>query len=141
MKIFECAGKKYRMTPQRQAVLDVLKQAPMPPDAVWVHREVSKVMPDITMATVQRTLSLLREAGFLKESAREATDAGSSWVSDAAEGQHCQVSCVRCGRVVQLSDDACESLLAKAADITGFTTRGHHLEMYGLCPDCAQDGD
>ena len=141
MKVFECAGKKYRMTPQRQAVLDVLKQAPLPPDAVWVYREVRKVMPDITMATVQRTLSLLREAGFLKEIEREAQDAGSGWVSNAAEGQYCQVSCVRCGRVVQLSDDACESLLAQAAATTGFVTRGHHLELHGLCPDCAQDRD
>ena len=141
MKVFECAGKKYRMTPQRQAVLDVLKQASLPPDAVWVHREVRKVMPDITMATVQRTLSLLREAGFVKEIESKVPDASSAWISSEAEGQYCQVSCVRCGRLVKLSDEACESLLAQAAATTGFVTRGHHLEMHGVCPDCAQDWD
>ncbi len=139
MKVFECAGKKYRMTPQRQAVLDVLQQAPSPPDALWVHREVRKVMPDITMATVLRTLSLLREAGFLTETENQAPDTGSSSVSKAAKGQYCQMTCVHCGRVVRLRDDACESLLAQAAATTGFVTRGHHLEMYGLCPDCAQE--
>lgn len=143
MKVFECAGKRYRMTRQRQAVLDVLKRADSRPDAVWVHEQVRKVVPDITMATIQRTISLLREAGFIDDMKAETPGKGGrarrGAVRTASDGVHCEVRCVRCGRVVEIQDGSCEDLVARTASATGFVITGHYMDFYGLCPHCAQE--
>jgi Fur family peroxide stress response transcriptional regulator len=132
MKIFECAGKRYRMTPQRQAVLDVLRGTNTHPDAAWVHEEVRKVMPNISLATVHRTLSLLREAGFIPK-----TDAGDH--DDARTEIHCRARCVSCSRTVDVRIDAAADLPVQAASATGFVITGQRLDLTGFCPDCAQE--
>ena len=135
MKVFECAGKRYRMTPQRQAVLEALRRADSHADAVWVYEEVRKVMPNISLATVYRTLTLLREAGLVA-----GTEAGDRAGRDDAKTEiHCRASCVSCSRTVDVNINASADLEGQAASATGFVITGHRLDFYGLCPDCAQE--
>ena len=102
------------------------------PDAAWVYEEVRKVMPNISLATVHRTLSLLREAGFIAQ-----TDTGDH--DDARTVIHCRARCVSCGRTVDVRIDAAADLPAQAALATGFVITGHRLDLLGFCPDCAQE--
>jgi len=44
VKVFECAAKRYRMTPQRQAVLDLVGHANSRLDAGWVFQQVRNVI-------------------------------------------------------------------------------------------------
>jgi Fur family ferric uptake transcriptional regulator/Fur family peroxide stress response transcriptional regulator len=131
------------MTPQRQAVLDLLKRADSRPDATWVCEQARKVVPDITLPTVERTITLLREAGFLDE--RGAAGKASRFPIAAkpfpyADPQvpSCRVRCVRCGRVVEMRRDECQDLAAKVGSATGFAIH-QHFEFQGLCPDCAEE--
>ena len=135
MKVFECAGKRYRMTPQRQAVLEALRSADSHADAVWVYEEVRKVMPSISLATVYRTLTLLREAGFI--AGMEGGDRAGR--DDGKTETHCRAICVSCSRTVDLNINASADLESQAASATGFVITGHRLDFYGLCPDCAQE--
>ena len=133
------------MTPQRQAVVDVLQRAVSHPDPAWVHEEVRKVIPNITIVTVERTLRLLRQAGLIREMVDDNTlhegDAGSRPEASGADGQgNCHASCLRCHRVVDIGADACEDLIADLAYTTGFVITGHRLHLYGLCPGCALEG-
>jgi Fur family peroxide stress response transcriptional regulator len=137
MRVFECAGKRYRMTPQRQAVLDVARQAGAVSDPSWVYEEVRKTVPNISQATVQRTLSLLQEAGLLKVP-------GPEQVAEQLGPQNkvqIHVHCVRCERTVDATIDAGMDLDGQAASTTGFVIQGHHLDFRGLCPDCAGEGN
>ena len=132
MKVFECAGKRYRMTPQRQAVLDVLRGTNSRPAAAWVYEKVRKVMPNISLATVDRTLSLLREAGFIPQMDARDHD-------HATTELHGRATCVSCGRTVDVRFDAAADLQVQAASATGFVITGHRLDLVGVCPDCAQE--
>ncbi len=122
--------------------MDVLLGAGSHPDPVWVHREARKVVPDITLATVQRTLSLLREAGLVGATLDKALDGGDAKPRLGANGVDgpvsCYAHCARCHRDVDIGSDACRSLLQGVASATGFVITGPHLHLYGLCPDCAQ---
>ena len=135
MRVFECAGKRYRMTPQRQAVLDVLGRPDSEPDAAWVYQEVRKLMPGISEATVYRTMSLLREAGFIK-AARAVPPSGTDAVATRI---HCLASCANCGRIVEVTLDLDSSLEVQAASATGYVITEHQLALRGLCPSCAQE--
>jgi Fe2+ or Zn2+ uptake regulation protein len=137
MRVFECAGKRYRMTPQRQAVLDVARQCGAVLDPARVYEEVRKAVPNISQATVQRTLSLLREAGLVEEPHGEQ-------IVEQPEPQNevqVHVHCVRCERTVDAVVDVCTDLDEQAASATGFVIQGHHLDFSGLCPQCAREGD
>ncbi len=134
MKMLECAGKSYRMTRQRQVILDVLRCADSHPDAAQVYGEVRKIIPKISLGTVYRTLSLLREAGLVSE----VKPRGSVSHYDARTGVHYHVTCTRCGHITDVTIDVGEDLEEEAASATGFVITGHSLDFYGLCPDCAQ---
>ena len=134
MKVIECAGKTYRMTRQRQTVLDVLRRTNPPQDATWVYQEVRKVIPNISPGTVYRTLNLLRRAGVVAGVKVE----GSTGYYDTSADLHYHVTCTACGRTVEGKADAGEALKAQVASATGFVITGHHLGFCGLCSDCAQ---
>ena len=59
------AHKGYRLTKQRLAILKVLRGTDTHPDAEWVYREVKKVLPQVSLGTVYRSLEALREAGLI----------------------------------------------------------------------------
>jgi len=135
MRVFECAGKRYRMTPQRQAVLDVARQPGAVLDPAWVYGEVRKTVPNISQATVVRTLRLLQEAGLVSEpKAEQAAEP-----PEAHSQVHVHAHCVRCERIVEATVDVCKDLDELTAAATGFVIQGHHLDFSGLCPQCARE--
>ena len=136
MRILECAGKSYRMTRQRQAVLEVLSQADSQPDPSWVFDEVRKSMPNISFGTVNRTLSLLRQAGLVSY--------GRSVIStdhkDSPTDLRCHATCIRCGHMLDVRVGVGTDLDKETAAATGFVITGHRLDFFGLCPGCASKG-
>ena len=67
-----------RLTPQRQAVLDVLRTSPDHPTAQDVFDRVRRTAPGIGAATVYRALNLLVEQGYALELALGDATGGSS---------------------------------------------------------------
>ena len=51
--------------------------------------------------------------------------------------QH-QLTCSRCGASVPVEGCPVEALASRLAVTTGFQITGHRLELYGLCPKCAE---
>ena len=54
-----------RLTRQRKAILEVVRQAHHHPDAAWIYQEVRKVVPKVSLGTVYRTLEALVAEGYL----------------------------------------------------------------------------
>lgn len=133
MRILECAGKNYRITRQRQAVLDVLNQTDSQPDPNWVFDQVRKSMPNISLGTVNRTLSLLRQAGLVSY-ARSATSTNHM---DSPTNLRCHATCIRCGHMLDVKVGINTDLEKETASATGFVITGHRLDFFGLCPACA----
>ena len=134
MKVLQCAGKNYRITRQRQAVLDVLQQPGSVPDAGWVLEQVRKDMPNISLGTVHRSMNLLRQAGLVS---RTRSAAGIEH-ADRRTNVNCYATCIRCGSNVDVKIDARDDLASLTASATGFRITGARLDFYGLCPNCVK---
>ena len=88
---------------------------------------------EIGLATVYRVLTQFEQAGLV---VRHNFEGGHSVFELSTEQHHDHIVCVRCGRVEEFSDDEIESRQREVAANLGFELTDHHLNMYGLCPDC-----
>lgn len=124
-----------RLTPQRQAVLDVLRASHDHPTAQDVLDRVRRTSPGIGAATVYRTLNLLVENGQALELALG--DAAARY--DANTVRHDHVVCVRCGAAADVDAPLPGRLVRDVSEVSGFAVTGHDLRFTGLCPTCQHD--
>ncbi len=127
------AEKGYRLTKQRQVVLEVLQGTKSHPNANWIYQEVRKRIPNVSLGTIYRALSILKEAGLIQE----LNYGGSFRRYDDDVEEHYHITCTQCGRVVDVDLPLLSEVECQAAAATGFRVTDHHLEFYGICPDCS----
>ena len=126
-----------RLTPQRQAVLDVLRAAHDHPTAQDVLDRVRHTSPGIGAATVYRALGQLVEQGQALE-----LDLGAAAARyDANTARHDHVVCTGCGAAADVDAPLPHRVAADVASVTGFTVTGHDLRFRGLCPTCQSRPD
>ena len=125
-----------RFTPQRRAVLDVLRASTDHPTAAEVLDRVHRIDPGIGAATVYRTLALLVSTG---EAVELKLDSGDSARYDGNTLTHDHVICDGCGRAVDIERVAVAPVTRAADSVetrTGFEITGYDLRFRGRCPDC-----
>ncbi|MDH4077210.1 MAG: transcriptional repressor, partial [Acidimicrobiia bacterium] len=88
------AGRGYRSTRPRQAVWDALQDGAHR-TAEEVARAVHEVHPEVNLASIYRTLALLRDLGLVRESRLAGGDQASRWEL-AHPDEHFHVVCDRC---------------------------------------------
>ncbi|MBK6940948.1 MAG: transcriptional repressor [Planctomycetes bacterium] len=91
----------------------------------------------VSKATVYRTLKLLVDAHFLDEleiGARKAK------FYEPVHGRehHDHMICLRCGDILEFSDDEIETKQQEAATRHKFRLLSHSLKMFGLCKECEE---
>jgi Fe2+ or Zn2+ uptake regulation protein len=118
-----------RLTPQRKAVLDAIAAERGSFTATDIYDSARDEEPSLGLATVYRTLELLRTAG----SVRQLT--GAAYVR-CHPGHHHHLVCVSCGAVeeTELCGAPSPAVLRRKH---GFRAETHDLEVYGLCARCA----
>jgi len=121
-----------RRTPQRQVVLDLILGCAEHPTAEWIWREAQRRIPDISRATVYRTLRTLKEKGLIWEFSGGANPSR----FDGALGAQEHLRCVSCGHVTDLDLPTVKDLRAPVAERTDWTLEPWPLVFYGLCPAC-----
>ena len=124
-----------RLTPQRRAVLDVLRASHDHPTAYDVFERVRKISPGIGPATVYRSLALLVESGQALELS---LGDGSSARYDANTDRHDHLVCERCHRAVDIQTPLSRGTVAGVESASGFVITGYDLQFRGVCPDCRQ---
>jgi Fur family ferric uptake transcriptional regulator/Fur family peroxide stress response transcriptional regulator len=125
------------MTPQRQAVLDVLLGSHDHPTATEVYDRVRRTQPGIGAATVYRSLALLVESG---QAVELSLGDGSSARYDGNTARHDHVVCDGCGRAVDVETPLPPRTVPTLSRDTGFAITGYDLQFRGRCPDCAAAG-
>ena len=90
---------------------------------------------EIGLATVYRVLTQFEQAGLV---VRHNFEGGHSVFELASEKHHDHIVCVRCGRVEEFNDVEIERRQEEVALSMGYELTDHHLNMYGLCPECAK---
>lgn len=122
-----------RLTPQRQLVLDVLQQTPGHLDAEMIHDQVRLTNPRISLATVYRTLALLKRLGLVAEH-NLGEDHGHFEAAPAAPHYH--FTCLSCKRVIEFEAEAVIQSVQELAGREGLQVTETHLTLSGYCRDC-----
>ncbi|WP_265530416.1 Fur family transcriptional regulator [Sphingomicrobium marinum] len=131
-----CAEKGLRITDQRRTIAKVLSEADDHPDVDALHRRASRVDPNISIATVYRTVRLFEEAGILE---RHEFGDGRSRYEAATDDHHDHLIDVESGEVIEFVDDELEELQKVIAERLGYRLVDHRMEMYGV--KIKKDGD
>lgn len=123
-----CIDKGMRMTEQRRVIARVLSQADDHPDVEEVYRRSIDVDPNISIATVYRTVRLFEEAGILE---RHDFRDGRSRYEPASDDHHDHLIDVETGEVVEFHNEQIEALQRRIAAELGFDLVDHRMELYG----------
>jgi Fur family transcriptional regulator, ferric uptake regulator len=126
-------GRGFRMTPQRQLVLDAVHDlGHATPDEVLTR--VRSVADGVNISTVYRTLELLEELGLVRHAH---LGSGSPTWHPAEHAAHLHLVCHSCGAVTEAELDLADGLVGSLEAAHGFTTDMEHFAIYGTCAGCA----
>jgi Fur family peroxide stress response transcriptional regulator len=123
----------YRLTPQRLAVLKILAESTDHPSAEQIYARVRVDFPMTSLATVYKTVTLLKDVG-------EVLELGFSDDSnhyDAKNPQpHPHLICVQCRSITDPVMNVLGTLANEVATETGYEILNHRLDFFGICPQC-----
>lgn len=124
----KCAERGLRMTDQRRIIAQVLSDAEDHPDAEELYRRASEKDPNISLATVYRTVRLFADANIIET--HDFRD-GRARYETADADHHDHLIDVATGEVIEFMDDEIEKLQHKIAERLGYELVDHRLELYG----------
>jgi Fur family transcriptional regulator, ferric uptake regulator len=121
-----------RLTEQRRAVLDLIADRQGSFTAIDLFEDARRGAPRLGLATVYRTVELLRRTGSVRPLAGDARPA----YVRCEPGHHHHLVCLSCGAVeeTELCGAPSASELRRRY---GFRAEDHELEIYGTCARCA----
>jgi Fur family ferric uptake transcriptional regulator len=124
--------KGYRLTPQRNLIWEVLRDAGRHLTAEEVAAEVRRTLPDVNVSTVYRTLELLVGLDLVVETRLEGA---ASYYEVSPEPSHHHFVCTRCGMVGHFGD---ELLAPVHEELTShdFAVGQIQVTAFGLCREC-----
>lgn len=121
------------LTKPRQLVFDLLFNQEPQSMQVLAQRAANKV----DRATVYRTVELFERLGIVHR-----LNIGWKYkieLSDVFHGHHHHFYCTNCHKTYPLpANSMLETMIDSAAGKSGFSPRGHQLEIFGLCNQCAK---
>lgn len=121
-----------RMTPQRQLVLDAVRQlGHATPEQV--HSSVQRVADSVNITTVYRTLELLEELGLVNHTH---LSHGAPTYHPADERQHIHLVCRGCGTVEGVDPGVLQPLVERLEQQHGFLLDVGHVALFGRCASC-----
>ena len=121
---------------KRDAILSCVKATDVHPSADWVHAQIRREYPDISLATVYRNLALFKQQGLI-------TSLGTVSGVERFDGNtepHVHFVCRSCDSVIDLPQLAVpQSLTAEAATQTGGQVDLCHLSFTRICHRCCKN--
>jgi Fe2+ or Zn2+ uptake regulation protein len=127
-----------RLTPQRRLILRVLEESDGHLDADALYDRVKARDPDVSLATVYRTLAVLREIGMVEEH-RLGEDHGH--YEAVRQEPHYHFTCLRCGKVIEFDTPLVAQIEQVLREQEGVRVTGAHLHVSGYCAQCRDIAD
>ena len=125
-----CRERGLRMTGQRLVIARVLDEAHDHPNIDEVHRRAVRINPQISLATVYRTVKKFAQLGMLERHAFRGSPTRLERITGNPDQHHDHLIDVTSGRVVEFRSDEIERLQVEIAKRLGFRLVGHRLELY-----------
>lgn len=128
----ELRARGYRLTPQRQLVLEAVEelQHATPEQILQVVRRKAR---GVNISTVYRTLELLEDLNLVTHT--HLGDRAPTYHSTSAP-EHAHVVCRACGRVTEVPPEAIERFAETLLERYGFRLDVRHLAVFGECTEC-----
>jgi Fur family ferric uptake transcriptional regulator len=128
----ELRSRGYRVTPQRQLVLEAVASLNhATPEEIAAR--VQQTAKGVNISTIYRTLELLDSLGLV---AHTHLNHGAPTYHLATEAGHVHLVCQDCGKIDQASPEAIAPLTGALDDRHGFEVNVSHLTVFGRCQDC-----
>ena len=99
------------------------------PDVDELHKRVSLLDKNISIATVYRTVKLFEEAGII---AKHDFKGGKARYEELNESHHDHLIDIKTGEIIEFVDEEIEKLQEKVAEKYGYKLVDHKLELYGV---------
>lgn len=129
-------GRNFRITPQRFAVLKILALSDGHPSVDMIFEQVKRDFPTTSIATVYKTVTLLRELN-------EVLELGFSEGSNRYDGNnplpHPHLICIKCKKILDPKLDSLNGVREELVSDTGFEILNHRLDFFGICPECKSE--
>jgi len=123
-----------KLTPQRDAVLQVILDREDHPTANEIFEAARQRLPTISYATVYNSLRYLKVAGLVHEI--KFGDSASRY--DRETDRHDHAICNKCGKLVDFDLPQTAQLMQAAARKSHFKAESVHLTLRGLCSECRE---
>ncbi len=132
----ELRRRRYRLTPQRMELLRLIISSGDHPNAAQLYEQIKGKFPTMSLATVYKTLDLLKELGEVVE-----INLHSDNHFDAYQpNPHLHLICTSCKKILDGDlEPPILALLDKVEHFSRFQIQPQQIVFYGLCPDCQKN--
>ena len=118
---------------KRDAILTCLRQTDVHPSADWVYARLKPEIPDLSLGTVYRNLSLFKKQGLIIS----VGTVGGVERFDGDTHPHVHFICTDCGKVTDLeASPNLRSLQERAEHDLGSQIQGCQITFTGQCREC-----
>lgn len=123
-----------RYSKQKEEVLKIVRESYNHPDAKNIYKIVKKRIPNISLGTVYRNLNNLSNEGIIKKISLE----NGNDRYDKTLTNHNHITCIKCGKICDVSVLLKTSEIVKIQDETGFKITDSNFNINGICKDCME---
>jgi Fur family transcriptional regulator, peroxide stress response regulator len=126
-------NKGYKATPQRIAICRIALNSRTHPSARQVYDEVKKIHPTVSLATVYKTLEVLKDLDLVQEINFPTGQAR----FDSYMKPHINLVCLKCGTITDIDDKTAKEITSRVTTTTKFKPTGQRIDVYGICQKCS----
>jgi Fur family peroxide stress response transcriptional regulator len=125
----------YRITPQRLEVVRILASSGGHPSIEAIYDQVKKTFPTTSIATVYKTVSVMKELG-------EVLELGFSDGGNRYDGKrpfpHPHLICLTCKKIIDPDLSTLSELTQELIADTNFQVETYRIDFFGICPECRE---
>jgi Fur family ferric uptake transcriptional regulator len=126
------------VTAQRERVAEVILAASGHLSVEEIEAQLRERGTHVGKATIYRTLDLLARCGMITP--RDFGEGFRRYERAGDKPHHEHLICLRCGAVIEFTNERLERMKALIAEEYGFRHHHHRLEIYGTCAECQKRG-
>ncbi len=129
-------AKGKRITGQRALLLQIIQESQGHLDAEQLYRRARQRDPRLNLATVYRTLNLLKESNLIEQRYLSRDHHREMFESKAAP-EHYHFTCIACGKVIEFESPLVERLRREVKQEFSVEFTHGCLCFEGYCADCS----
>ena len=131
--IAELRNRGYRITPQREMIIEALTHSPEHITAEAIAQQLEEHTQAINIATIYRTLELLWQEGL---ACRNDLSEGKIVFATFQHGPHIHLVCRKCNQVIDGDINLLSELGEKLQQLYHFDPDLDHFSIFGVCSEC-----